>query len=162
MSDLEKKTENTEQTEEKLKENEQEKAAAKKKKHKVRRTVMILILMAMLAVVIYFAVLLLSVKNSTSPVGFWIIKESTSGEITMTEQDAKAMGLNEIGSVRLDENGTCSVIILGEESDGTWTSDDDGNVTVSYGEGKTLTATIDEEGKMTAQGENQMEYTLEK
>ena len=162
MDDLENKAENIEQTEEKQEEEKLKEADAKKKKRKVLRTVMIIILLAILAVVIYFAAVLLSVKNSDSPVGYWVIKEGTSGGVTMTEEDAEAIGLNEIGSVRLDESGKCEVNILGEESSGTWTSDDDGTITISYGEEKTLTATIDDEGIMTAQGENQLEYTLEK
>lgn len=159
MEDMDKANVNIDQTEEVKAE---EKKAAAKKRRKIRRAVISVILIAILAVVVYFAVLLISIKNSDSPVGYWVIKEGSSGGVTMTEEDAEAIGLNEVGSIRLDESGECKVTILGEESSGTWTGNDDGTITISYGEDKTLTATIDDEGVMTAQGENQMEYTLEK
>ena len=161
MDEMEKALENTEQTEERRGEDNTKKNSAKKKRS-ARRILITIILLAILAVVVYFAVLLISIKNSDSPVGYWVIKEGTSGDVTMTDEDAEAIGLNEVGSIRLDESGGCKVIILGEESEGTWTADDNGTITISYGDDKTLTATIDDEGTMTAQGENQMEYTLEK
>ena len=162
MDDFDKKAEDIEETEKKQEEEKQQDAADKKKKRKVRRIVISIILLAILAVIIYFAVLLISIKSSDSPVGYWVIIEGTSGGVTMTEEEAEAIGLNEVGSVRLDESGKCEVVILGEKSSGTWKSDDDGTITISYGEGKTLTATIDDEGIMTAQGDDRMEYTLEK
>ena len=142
--------------------NAEETKAAARKKRKTRRFVMIAILLVLLAVAVYFAVVLISVKHSDSPVGYWVIKESSASGVVMKDEDAEAIGLSEIGSVKLNEDGKCEVVILGEDSKGTWTSDDDGNITISYDGDKTLTATINDEGIMTAQGENQMEYTLEK
>lgn len=142
-----------------------EKVTKKKKKHHISKIVLSLILLAILAAAVYFGVLLYSIKNSDSPVGYWVIKEGTSGGVTMTEQDAEAIGLNEVGSLRLDKSGDCKVVLLGEEFEGKWTSDDNGTITISYGDEKTLTATIDENGVMTALSEQEdspMEYTLEK
>ena len=134
-----------------------------KRKRKVRRQLMIIIMLAILAVVAFFAVLLVSTKASDSPVGYWIIEEGTSGGVTMTQEDAEAMGLNDIGSFKLDKSGECVVTILGEESTGKWTSNEDGTITVDCGEEKTFTAAIDDEGVMTAKDDTMMvEYKLEK
>ena len=159
MEEMEKAAENTELSEAV---NAEEAKAAARKKRKTRRFVMIAILLVLLAVAVYFAVVLISVKHSDSPVGYWVIKESSASGVVMKDEDAEAIGLSEIDSVKLNEDGKCEVVILGEESKGTWTNDDDGNITISYDGDKTLTATINDEGIMTAQGENQMEYTLEK
>ena len=134
-----------------------------KRKRKVRRQLMIIIMLAILAVVAFFAVLLVSTKASDSPVGYWIIEEGTSSGVTMTQEDAEAMGLNDIGSFKLDKSGECVVTILGEESTGKWTSNEDGTITVDCGEEKTFTAAIDDEGVMTAKDDTMMvEYKLEK
>lgn len=170
MEDLEKTTEATEQTEVQAEEKQPEEIQAEDKKEKGaggkrrkrRRALMVVIMLAILAAFLFFVVMVIGIKNSSSPVGYWVIKESSSSGVTMNQEDAKAMGLNEIGSVRLDKSGDCKVVILNEESEGTWTSDDEGNITISYGEEKTLTATINDEGVMTAQDEHSIEYTLEK
>ena len=143
-----------------MEDNKKAKKAAEKKR-KARRTLMIIILIVILAVFAFFAAMVISTKTSTSPVGYWVITEGTSGSVTMTKDDAEALGLNEVGSIRLDKSGTCEIVILDEEYTGNWESDEEGNITISYGEEKTLTATIDDEGKMTAQDEL-VEYTLEK
>lgn len=159
MDDFEKTNEVIDQTEQNTQE-EEKKAAGKKRG--IGRKLLIVILLAILAVFVFFVGLIISVKNSSSPVGYWIIKQSASSEVTMTEEDAKAMGLNEIGSVRLDKSGDCRIVILNDEYEGKWTSDDNGTITISYGEEQTLTATINEEGVMTAQDNAMIEYTLEK
>lgn len=136
--------------------------AAEGKKRSVHKIVVTVILIAILAAAVAFGIMVLSIKNSSSPVGYWVIKEGASGGVTMTQEDAEALGLNEVGSIRLDKSGDCKVTILGEEYEGKWTGDDDGNITITYGEDKTLTATIDDEGIMKAHDELMMEYTLEK
>ncbi len=145
-------------------ETEQKKAKIRKRR-RVRRAIWTVILLAILAVVVYFAVLLISIKSSASPVGYWVIKESSSNGVTMTQEDAEAIGLSAIGSIKLNESGSCKVVILDEDFEGVWTSDDDGNITITYdadGEEKVLNATIDDDGKMTAHDDATMEYTLEK
>ena len=138
-------------------------ANANRKRSKIGRQLMIVIMLAILAVVAFFAVLLVSTKASDSPVGYWIIEEGTSSGVTMTQEDAEAMGLNEVGSFKLDKSGDCEITILGEESTGKWTAADDGTITIDCGEEKTFTATIDEEGVMTAKDDTMMvEYKLEK
>ena len=139
-----------------------ESTAAEGKKRSVHKIVITVILIAILAAAVAFGIMVLSIKNSSSHVGYWVIKEGASGGVTMTQEDAEALGLNEVGSFRLDKSGDCKVTILGEEYDGKWTEDDDGNLTITYGEDKTLTATIDDEGIMKAHDELMMEYTLEK
>ena len=141
---------------------EAEEDAAAERKRRIHRKVLTFIMLAILAAVVGFGILVLSIKNSSSPVGYWVMKEGTSGGVTMTQEDAEAIGLNEVGSIRLDKSGDCKVTILGDEYEGKWTRDDDGNITITYDGGKTLTATIDDEGIMKAHDELMMEYTLEK
>ena len=118
--------------------------------------------MLILAAVLGFLILTMTVKNSSSPVGFWIIKEAASGDVVMTEEDAKAIGLTKIGAFRLDKSGDCSLVILESEYAGKWTEGDDGRLNINYGDGLVLYATIDEEGVMTATDDVSMRYTLEK
>lgn len=161
MDDLNKNTDTTEKAEEQQAKDAQSRKA--RRRRRVRRQLMTIIMLAILTVVAFFAVLLVSTKASDSPVGYWIIKEGTSGGVTMSQEDAEALGLNEVGSMRLDKSGDCEVTILGEESKGKWTAGDDGTITIDCGEEKTFTATIDEEGVMTAKDDTMMvEYKLEK
>ncbi len=149
-------------TEEKPEAEAGESTATEGKKRSIHRIVITVILIAILAAAVGFGILVLSIKNSSSPVGYWVIKEGASSGVTMTQEDAEALGLNEVGSIRLDKSGDCEVTILGDEYKGKWTGDDDGNITITYGGDKTLTATIDDEGIMKAHDELMMEYTLEK
>lgn len=149
-------------TEEKPEAEAGESTATEGKKRSIHRIVITVILIAILAAAVGFGILVLSIKNSSSPVGYWVIKEGASSGVTMTQEDAEALGLNEVGSIRLDKSGDCEVTILGDEYKGKWTRDDDGNITITYDGDKTLTATIDDEGIMKAHDELMMEYTLEK
>ena len=133
-----------------------------KAKHSIGRKALIAVAAVIFAVVVFFAVMVISTKQSSSPVGYWVIKEAASSDVTMTQTDAEAMGFTEIGSVRLDKSGSCKVTILGEEYDGEWTQDEEGAITITYGEEKSLTAAIGEDGVMTAADDSSVEYTLEK
>lgn len=96
------------------------------------------------------------------PVGFWTVDEVTAGDVTMTEEDAKSIGLNAVGTIKLQKSGNCVVTLLGDENEGTWTQDDGGAITVTYGEQKTLSGSIDDEGIMTLADEQGSEYKLSK
>ena len=98
----------------------------------------------------------------SGPVGFWKVDEVTAGDVVMTDDDASSIGLNAIGTVKLQKSGSCEVTMLGEESEGTWEQAEDGTITISYGEGLSLTGTIDEEGVMTLSDQQGSEYKLSK
>ena len=80
----------------------------------------------------------------------------------MNEQDAQSIGLNAVGTIKLQKSGNCEVNLLGEESEGTWEKADDGTITVKYGEDLTLTGSIDDEGVMTLLDPQGAEYVLTK
>ena len=98
----------------------------------------------------------------SGPVGFWKVDEVTAGDVVMTDDDAGSIGLNAIGTVKLQKSGNCEVTMLGEESAGTWEQAEDGTITINYGDGFTLTGTIDEEGVMTLSDLQGSEYKLSK
>lgn len=122
-------------------------------------TVVLILLIAAIAFFMYVA---LSTKYSSEPVGYWVIKEMTSNEVTMTTGDAEAIGLDNIGSLSLNESGKCTLTLMGKKFEGTWEVNDDDVITINCGEEHTLTATIDEGPVMTAHDESNIEYVLEK
>ncbi len=100
--------------------------------------------------------------SSNPAVGFWIVDKVTAGEVVMNEQDAQSIGLNAVGTIKLQKSGNCEVNLLGEESEGTWVQADDGTITVTYGEDLTLTGSINDEGVMTLRDPQGSEYELTK
>lgn len=98
----------------------------------------------------------------SGPVGFWQVDEVTAGDVVMTKDDASSIGLNAIGTVKLQKSGKCVVTMLGEESEGTWEQAEAGTITINYGDGFTLTGTIDEEGEMHLSDLQGSDYKLSK
>ena len=134
------------------------KAGKKSTLHKLLGVITALILI-IAAAVIWMAV---DTKYSDSAVGNWEIKEVAVGEETMTLKEAEDMGLTEIGHFKLNNSGSCEIKILDFEAEGKWTQDENGVITINCGDEETFSATIDEEGLMTAEDTTSTKYTLEK
>ncbi|MBE6019850.1 MAG: hypothetical protein E7230_05945 [Clostridiales bacterium] len=134
------------------------KAGKKSTLHKLLGVIIALILI-IAAAVIWMAV---DTKYSDSAVGNWEIKEVAVGEETMTLKEAEDMGLTEIGHFKLNNSGSCEIKILDFEAEGKWTQDENGVITINCGDEETFSATIDEEGLMTAEDTTSTKYTLEK
>ena len=99
----------------------------------------------------------------TNPaVGFWIIDKVTAGDVVMTEKDASGIGLNAVGTIKLQKSGNCEVTLLGEEATGTWEQAEDGTITITYNGDQTLSGSIDDEGVMTLTDPQGAEYILTK
>ena len=146
---------------------EQEPAPDAKKKKKRRgnkllRAALGVIMIAILGIFACVVWMGVSVGNSNSPVGIWEVKKISAYGNNMTEQDAENMGLDGIGYIRLNSNGSCSVKILDLEGEGTWSQSEDGAVTIDYGSGQPFVAHINDEGIMTITDEVSVEYKLEK
>ena len=134
------------------------KAGRKSTLHKLLGVITALILI-IAAAVIWMAV---DTKYSDSAVGNWEIKEVAVGEETMTLKEAEDMGLTEIGHFKLNNSGSCEIKILDFEAEGEWAQDEHGAITINCGDEETFSATIDEEGLMTAEDTTSTKYTLEK
>ena len=146
---------------------EQEAAPEKKKKKKSRgnkllRAALGVIMIAILAIFACVVWMGISAKNSDSPVGVWEVKKISAYGNVMTAEDAENMGLDGIGYIRMNNNGSCSVKILDLEGEGTWSQAEDGSVTIDYGSGQPFVARINDEGIMTITDEVSVEYKLEK
>ena len=118
-----------------------------------------------LTTIIMICVMMLTLAAcSDGPIGFWEITEVTTGDVVMTVEDAKNIGLNSVGSVTLRKSGTADVTLVGEDYEGEWNLADDGTMTIVYGnEDEVLTGTIDEEaGVMTLTDSIGSTYKLEK
>ena len=119
-----------------------------------KRIIAALIIMAISAVTL--------TACSSGPVGFWIVDQVTAGEVVMTGEDAASIGLNAVGTVKLQKSGNCEVVLLGEEAVGKWEQASDGTITVTCGDELTLTGSIDDEGRMTLTDPQGAEYVLSK
>lgn len=130
-------------------------------KKKKARTAAAALMMVIIIAFIGIAAVALVTKNSDAAVGYWKIKEVSVFGTVMTEKDAEKIGLSEIGYIRLNRSGSCTLALLGREYEGSWTEADDGTLTIRYGEDKTITAVI-KEGVMTAEDGSSAQYKLEK
>lgn len=130
--------------------------------NRLLRTALGVIMIAILAIFVCVVWMGISTKNSDSPVGVWEVKKVSAYGSVMTEEDAQGMGLEGIGYIRLNNNGSCSVKILDLEAEGSWTQAEDGTVTIDYGGAQPFAAHIDDEGVMTITDEMSVEYKLEK
>lgn len=95
-------------------------------------------------------------------IGFWIVQKVTAGDVVMNEKDAQSIGLNAVGTIKLQKSGNCVVNLLGEEAEGKWTQAEDGTITVSYGDDLVLSGSIDDQGVMTLLDPQGAEYILSK
>jgi len=115
------------------------------------------------AVVILFFFIGVGIKNTDGPVGYWTIKEASSGDVVMKPEDAEAMGLREIGAFKLNRGGDCEITYLGKKAQGTWKQSDSGKIVIKYGEDKKIVAQISTKtGVMKAKDNESMVYKLEK
>lgn len=133
-----------------------------RKKKKVGHILIELLLLALIACfvgIIWFAV---SVKTSSSPVGYWTITEASSNGVVMTPEDAELIGLDKIGSALLYKSGKCKITLMGNEFEGDWEKVKSSSITISYGNGHVMNAQIDKDNVMTATDENYVDYVLEK
>lgn len=128
-------------------------------KSRKRRTIVIVSIILVIAVV---GGLTLTACSQNQAIGFWIVEKVTAGNVEMNEQDAASIGLNAVGTVKLQKSGKCEVNLLGEEAQGTWTQAQDGKITINYGKDLTLSGSIDDNGVMTLTDPQGAEYVLEK
>ena len=154
-------------TAEKEEKTPEEKAAEKKanraKRLKIYSKAVFYTLVLGVAVIILFFFIGVGVKNTDGPVGYWTIKEASSGDVVMKSEDAEAMGLREIGAFKLNRGGDCEITYLGRKSKGTWKQSDSGKIVIKYGEDKKIVAQISTKtGVMKAKDNESMVYKLEK
>lgn len=128
-------------------------------KKRTKKTISIIAAIVMISVL---GGLTLTACSQDSAIGFWIIEKVTAGDVVMTEQDASSIGLNAVGTIKLQKSGKCELNILGEESEGTWEKDKNGTITINYGKGQTLSGKINKKGKMKLTDPQGAEYILEK
>lgn len=128
-------------------------------KSRKRRTIVIVSIILVIAVA---GGLTLTACSQNQAIGFWIVEKVTAGDVEMNEQDAASIGLNAVGTVKLQKSGNCEVNLLGEESSGTWSQASDGTITIKFGKGLTLSGSIDDNGVMTLTDPQGAEYVLEK
>ncbi|MBQ0017864.1 MAG: hypothetical protein KBS63_01450 [Clostridiales bacterium] len=77
-------------------------------------------------------------------IGKWTINEISAGDITMTSEDIRDMGLD-AGFVKMQKSGKAVINLLGDESEGTWEMNEDGTgVVISYGDDQTGNVTLEE------------------
>lgn len=154
-------------TAEKEEKTPEEKAAEKKanraKRLKIYSKAVFYTLVLGVAVIILFFFIGVGVKNTDGPVGYWTIKEASSGDVVMKSEDAEAMGLREIGAFKLNRGGDCEITYLGKKAQGTWKQSDSGKIVIKYGEDKKIVAQISTKtGVMKAKDNESMVYKLEK
>ena len=104
----------------------------------------------------------LTACSDDSAVGFWIVQKVTAGEVVMNEQDAESIGLNAVGTIKLQKSGKCELNLLGEETKGKWEKAKDGTITIKYGDKQSLTGSINDKGIMTLTDPQGAEYILAK
>lgn len=114
-----------------------------------------------LALILCAATLMLTACGN-GPVGFWQVEQITAGDVVMTKDDAQSLGLATVGSVKLQKSGNCEVVLIGEESTGTWQQAEDGTITVDCGETLVLTGSIQDDGYMVLTDAQGSEYRLKK
>lgn len=124
-----------------------------------KRTIAIVTIILAVAVI---GGLTLTACSQNPAVGFWIVEKVTAGDVVMNEQDAESIGLNAVGTVKLQNSGKCEVNLLGEEAQGTWEQAPDGTITITYGKDLTLSGSIDDKGIMTLTDPQGAEYVLDK
>lgn len=142
---------------------EAEKKANRAKRLKVYSKAVFYTLVLGVATIILFFFIGVGVKSTDGPVGYWAIKEASSGDVIMKTEDAEAMGLREIGAFKLNRGGECVITYLGKQEKGKWKQNDSGKIVIKYGEDKKIVAKINEKtGVMTAKDNESMAYKLEK
>ena len=119
-------------------------------------------IIALIISVTVLGALVLTACSDNEAVGFWIVDKVTAGGVVMNEKDAESIGLNAVGTVKLQKSGKCEVNLLGEESKGKWTQAKDGTITVKCGNQLTLTGSIDDKGVLTLVDPQGAEYVLSK
>lgn len=92
-----------------------------------------------LLILTILAVMIVSAGCEAGPVGYYICRSVSSGNITITETDARSLGLDP-GSIKLCKSGRCELEILEEHSTGRWEYKD-GKLTVKIKD-KTYTGKI--------------------
>lgn len=114
------------------------------------------------AVIAAALIMMMTLASCGGPVGYWTIDEITSGDVVMTQDDAKALGFGSPGAFRLNKSGSCVVELLGDKYEGTWEQAKDGTITLEYGDDLSATATIDEDNVMTATDSQGTVYKMTK
>lgn len=122
-----------------------------------RITAIALILMTAAAIMVVF-----TACSDDSAVGFWIVQKVTAGDVVMNEQDAESIGLNAVGTIKLQKSGNCEINLLGEEATGKWEKAKDGTIIINYGDKQSLSGSIDDKGVMTLTDPQGAEYILAK
>ena len=122
-----------------------------------RITAIALILMTAAAAMVVF-----TACSDDTAVGFWIVQKVAAGDVVMNEQDAQSIGLNAVGTVKLQKSGKCELNLLGEESKGKWEKAKDGTLTIKCGDRQTLTGSISKKGIMKLTDPQGAEYILAK
>jgi hypothetical protein len=122
-----------------------------------RITAIALILMTAAATMLVF-----TACSDDAAVGFWIVQKVTAGDVVMNEKDAESIGLNAVGTIKLQKSGNCELNLLGEEATGKWEKAKDGTITINYGDKQSLTGSINNKGIMTLTDPQGAEYILAK
>lgn len=117
-----------------------------------------------LLVITMTALMLLSL-TACSPelkmVGRWNIVSVDTGDMTIEAGEFEEYGLKDPGYVRLNKSGSCILNLLGDEYEGEWELDNNGEVDVIYSD-KMKGHAVRDGKKMTFVDGNGNEYKLEK
>ncbi|MBQ0005334.1 MAG: hypothetical protein KBS68_05705 [Clostridiales bacterium] len=100
------------------------------------------ILALVLALVMVFA--LTGCSDEIKMVGRWNITKVTAGDFVMDQDELNDLGLSSAGYLKLNKSGSCVVNLLGDEYEGTWELNDNGEAVVTYGKDLKGTATRDD------------------
>ena len=114
-----------------------------------------------LALLLITAMVFAFASCSTVLYGKWRINKVVAGDVKMTGDDIKEMGL-EAGYIKLNRSGSCVVNLLGDEYDGKWSKKDKTHLEIVYDNDKKGDATLVKEDVMTFSDVNGAEYTLKK
>jgi hypothetical protein len=107
-------------------------------------------------------IMIMTLASCGGPVGYWTIDEITTGDVVMTQDDAKALGFGIPGAFKLNKSGSCEIELLGDKYEGTWEQSKDGTITMKYGKDQSAKASIDDDNIMTATDNKGTVYKLSK
>ena len=114
-----------------------------------------------LATILIAAMVFAFASCSTILYGKWRINKVVAGDVKMTGEEIKEMGL-EAGYIKLNKSGSCVVNLLGDEYDGRWEKKDKKHLDITYNNDQKGEATIVSDGNMTFVDAQGAEYTLKK
>lgn len=97
----------------------------------MRNSVIKKLLVISMAIIMMLAMTACSEK--TALLGKWHITNVTAGNMQIDSSEMQDLGLSSTGYIKINKSGSCIVDLLGDEYEGTWEMNDDGEITIEYG-----------------------------